>query len=45
VDLDTILNLLADYNLTADELLVVYMAFISQREENDGLGHSEYFAK
>lgn len=45
MDLDTILNLLADYNLTADELLVVYMAFISQREENDGLGHSEYFAK
>ena len=35
---------MAQYNLTADELLLVYLFFLAQREENDGLGHGELFA-
>lgn len=38
MELDAILNIMADYNLTADELLLVYLTFIS-RSEN---GNSEY---
>ena len=44
MNLDLILNLMAQYNLTADELLVVYLFFLAQREENEGLGHGELFA-
>jgi len=41
MDLNTILNLLIQYNLTADELLLVYLTFLAQDEEN----HSEHFTK
>ena len=38
--IDTILNLMTSYNLTADELLLVYLTFLAQEEE----GHPEYLA-
>ncbi len=41
MELNTILNLLIEYNLTADELLLIYLTFIAQDEE----GHPEYFSK
>lgn len=41
MELNTILNLLITYNLTADELLVVYLTFLARDEEN----HPEYFSK
>ena len=44
MNLGLILSLMAQYNLTADELLLVYLFFLAQREENDGLGHGELFA-
>lgn len=39
VELKTILNLLTTYNLSADELLLIYLTFLAQDEQ----GHSEYF--
>jgi len=41
VELNTILNLMSNYSLTADELLLVYLTFLARDEEN----HPEYFAK
>lgn len=41
MEINTILNLMISYNLTADELLLVYMTFMAQSEE----GHPEYLAK
>ena len=41
LEINTILNLLIAYNLTADELLLVYLTFLAQEEE----GHPEFFAK
>lgn len=41
MEINTILNLLITYNLTADELLMVYLTFLARDEE----GHPEYFAK
>ena len=41
MELSTILNLLITYDLTADELLVVYLTFLARDEE----GHPEYFTK
>lgn len=41
MEINTILNLLSTYNLTADELLVVYLTFLARDEE----GHPEFFAK
>ena len=41
MEIDSILNLMIAYNLTADELLLVYLTFLAQEEE----GHQEYFAK
>ena len=41
MELDTILNLLIQYNLTADELLIVYLIFIARDEE----GHKEFISK
>lgn len=41
MEINTILNLLITYDLTADELLVVYLTFLARDEE----GHPEYFAK
>lgn len=39
--LNTILNLLAQYKISADELLLIYLTFIARDEE----AHPEYFAK
>jgi len=41
LEINTILNLLITYKLTADELLLIYLTFLAQDEE----GHPEYFAK
>ena len=41
MELNTILNLMITYNVTADELLVIYLTFLARDEE----GHPEYFAK
>ena len=41
LDINTILNLLITYDLTADELLVVYLTFLARDEE----GHPEFFKK
>ena len=35
MELDTILNIMAKYKLTADELLLVYLTFIAQTENGD----------
>lgn len=43
MNLDHILALMSQFNLTADELLVTYLFFLAQREENDGIGHNELF--
>ena len=40
MDIKTILNLLAEHKLTADELLLVYLTYIARDEEG---GHIEYF--
>ena len=42
MEIKTILNLLATYNLTADELLLIYLTYIARDEEG---GHIEYFCK
>lgn len=41
MEIDTILNLLITYDLTSDELLLIYLTFLARDEE----GHPEYFAK
>lgn len=41
MDINTLLNLLITYNLTADELLLIYLTFLAQDEE----GHPEYLSK
>lgn len=41
MDINTILNLLITYNISADELLLVYLTFLARDEE----GHPEFFAK
>ena len=41
MEINTILNILIANNLTADELLMVYLTFLARDEE----GHPEYFAK
>jgi len=41
LEINTILNLLITYDLTAEELLVIYLTFLARDEE----GHPEYFAK
>lgn len=41
MNISTILDLLSDYNLTADELLLVYLTFMARDEE----GHPEYFKR
>lgn len=41
MEINTILNILSKNNLTADELLVIYLTFLAQDEE----GHPEYFRK
>lgn len=41
MDINTILNLLITYNISADELLLVYLTFLARDEE----GHPEFFQK
>lgn len=41
MEIDTILNLMISFNLSADELLLVYLTFLAQEEED----HPEYLAK
>ena len=41
MELNTILNLLGKYNLSADELLLIYLTVLAQHEEK----HVEYFNK
>lgn len=41
MEINTILNLLITYRLTADELLLIYLTFLARDEE----GHPEYFQK
>jgi hypothetical protein len=41
LEINTILNILIANDLTADELLMVYLTFLARDEE----GHPEYFAK
>ena len=41
MEIKTILNLMATYQLTADELLLIYLTFLARDEE----GHSEYFTQ
>lgn len=41
MEINTILNLLITHKLTADELLLVYLTFLAQDEEN----HPEHFVK
>lgn len=41
MEINTILNILNTYNLTADELLVIYLTFLARDEE----GHPEFFHK
>lgn len=41
MEINTILNLLITYDITAEELLVIYLTFLARDEE----GHPEYFSK
>jgi hypothetical protein len=41
VELNTIINILIEYNITADELLLIYLTFLAQDEE----GRPEYLSK
>ena len=41
MEINTILNLLITYDITAEELLVIYLTFLACDEE----GHPEYFSK
>lgn len=41
MEINTILNLLITYNITIEELLVIYLTFLARDEE----GHPEYFSK
>lgn len=41
MELNTIINILIEYNITADELLLIYLTFLAQDEED----HPEYLSK
>lgn len=45
MELDTILNIMAEYNLTGEELLLVYLTFISQSENGNSEYNRVYFKK
>ena len=45
MELDTILNIMAKYKLTADELLLVYLTFIAQTENGDPKINRNYFRR
>ena len=41
MELNTIINILIEYNITADELLLIYLTFLAQNKE----GNQEYLFK
>lgn len=45
MDLNTILNIMGKWDLTGDELLLVYLTFISQTENGDVEKNRSYFLK
>lgn len=45
MELDTILNIMTKYKLTADELLLVYLTFLAQSENGDIEKHKVYFKR
>lgn len=45
MELDTILNIMAKYQLTADEILLIYLTFISQTENGNPEEHRVYFSR
>ena len=45
MELDTILNIMTKYKLTADELLLVYLTFLAQSENGDTEKHKVYFKR
>lgn len=45
MELDTILNIMAKYRLTADEILLVYLTFLAQTENGDPEKHRIYFSR
>ena len=45
MELDTILNIMTKYKLTADELLLVYLTFLAQSENGDPEKHKVYFKR
>lgn len=45
MELDTILNIMSKYQLTADEILLIYLTFISQTENGNPEEHRIYFER
>ena len=45
MELDTILNIMTKYKLTADELLLVYLTLLAQSENGDPEKHKVYFKR
>lgn len=45
MELDTILNIMTKYGLTAEELLLIYLTFISQTENGNPDEHRIYFKR
>lgn len=45
MNLDTILNIMTEYKLTADEVMLVYLTFISQSENSQSEKGTYYFKK
>lgn len=42
MELNTIINIINKYNLSADELLLIYLTFISQSENGNGKIYFEH---
>ena len=40
MDLNTILNIMAEYNLTAEELLLVYVTYIAREENGNNIAET-----
>lgn len=45
MNLDTILNIMSKYNLTADEVLLVYLTFLSCSDNGTNPDNIKYFNK
>lgn len=45
MELDVILNIMAKYKLTADELLLVYLSYIACSENGNSDQNRKYFHK